>query len=239
MNKRIKKKRWKAKVNGQTTKKQREANKRICKRFPFLIPRFAFDNKIIWDVRWKGERREKAYSFTLADSFENGWWKAFGLQLCEELREDLVRCDYLYEFRIMEVKEKFGALRVYTGSLPEGSEVWEIIDDYERLSENICMWCGKPDIKMINYGSWLMTICEDCYYKWKRKQALYYTNHGEKYEIVPYEHWVMNDDPGRMADKRTIYRWDKENGEIKVEYDISEKAAKIRARWRKNHHGKT
>ena len=73
-----------------TTKKQREKNKTLCKRYPFLIPHSVWTDEIIWDMKWNG-KKDKAYNYTLADDFPDGWWKAFGIQLCEELREDLIK----------------------------------------------------------------------------------------------------------------------------------------------------
>ena len=236
MNKRIKEKRRKAIMNGQTTKKLREANKRICQRFPFLIPRNVFTDKITWDIKLKGDKKQKAYSYTLANDFPKGWWKAFGLQLCEELREDLIKCNYLYQFRIEQIKEKFSQLRIYTGSLPRESRVWEIIEDYSTLSENICMRCGKPDVPMLNYGNWLITICEDCYNKNEKRRANYLkkSNINKEYKVIPYSKYVIKDDKGQMANIRRVKRY--QNGETKIiEYDIKEKAEKIRARWRQNH----
>lgn len=235
MNKRMKKKRRKAIINGQTTKKLREANKRICQRFPFLIPRNVFTDKIIWDIKWKGERKQKAYSFTLADEFPKGWWKAFGLQLCEELREDLVKCNYLYQFRIEQIKEKFGSLHCYPSAVPIESNAYEIIEDYSALSENICMQCGKPDIPMLKIGSWLTTVCEDCYNKMEKRQERFIDKKrsDNKYKIIPYSDiYKVND--GRMSDIRKVRRYS--NNETKdVEYKIKDKAEKIRDRWRQKH----
>ena len=96
MNNRQKRKRIKI----GSTAKQRRRNKELCKRYPFLIPRNDWTGEICWV--------NKKFDNTLADDFPRGWWKAFGLQLCEELREDLIKCNYLNEFRFFQIKEKFG-----------------------------------------------------------------------------------------------------------------------------------
>lgn len=237
MNQRIKEKRWKAKSNGQTTKKQREANKRICKRFPFLIPRQVFSDKIVWDIKWRGEKKQKAYSYTLIDEFPRGWWKAFGFQLCEELREDLIKCNYLYKFRFEQIKEKFGGLRCYTGSLPKESNAWNIIEDYSILSENICISCGKPDVHITDTG-WILPICKDCFYKQEKQNNKYYEKKLTDKEIYElYEKSIAKDDDGRMADayRVRVRQWDRDGTTKDIEYNLKDKAEKIRARWREKH----
>ena len=226
MNKRIKRKRWIAKLNNQTTAKQRKANRELCRRYPFLIPRY-WSGKLAWDVKWDG-RKEKAYFRTLAENFPSGWWEAFGIDLCEELRQDLIKCNYLYDFRILEIKEKWGGLRIYTGGLPEGSDAWKIIDDYTALSRNICICCGKPDVCMINMAGWIQPICYDCYYKRKKKMNRCFKRKKLTDEEIKelYQQSTVSDEP-KMSGARIVMR-DKET----ITYDLSAKAEKIRARWR-------
>ena len=221
MNKRIKRKHWIARLNNQTTAKQRKANRELCKRYPFLIPRY-WSDKLAWDVKWDG-RKEKAYFRTLAENFPSGWWRAFGLDLCEELRQDLIKCNYLYDFRILEIKEKWGELRIYTGGLPEGSDTWDIIDDYSALSRNICISCGKPDVHIINDG-WIRPICLDCYL---RAERLVYEKSTTAEEIKSfYKKSIISNNP-KMSDTRTVIR-----NEETITLDLSAKAERIRAKWR-------
>ena len=247
MNRRIKKKKLKQRIKGYTTKVQRQKNKALCKRFPFLIPRYIWSDKIAW--------LNKPYDDTFAERFPKGWWKAFGIQLCEELREELIKYRYLDKYRISEIKSKFGELRIYDEGVPKGCDVTHIIGDYSALSENICMFCGRPDTSMINWGGWLMTICRECYKKNQRRNK----------SIAPYDNWKPTE--SRMLNKRSYSRsyrkpfaldiglWDEYvqiyeefqkpnrfrvdcNGmltEFITEHytrDLQEKAEKIRARWR-------
>ena len=85
MNKRIKKK----KRRFHATSKERKYNKELCKRYPFLIPRNVWSDKVSW-MRDKGYiarhghreyDRTKKYDYTLAEGFSDGWWKAFGMEL--------------------------------------------------------------------------------------------------------------------------------------------------------------
>ena len=87
MKRRLEKKKRKQLQKGYSTRAQRKKNKALCKRYPFLIPRQVWTDKIIW--------LNKPYDWTLKDEFPYGWWKSFGLQLCEELRNELIKYNYL------------------------------------------------------------------------------------------------------------------------------------------------
>ena len=82
----------------------KESNQKMIERFPFLIPR----------NRWTGKVPEDYdYSYTELDSMPDGWRKAFGEQMCEDIREELVRAEYLDQYRITQIKEKYGTLCWY------------------------------------------------------------------------------------------------------------------------------
>lgn len=150
MNKRIKKKQIKMK------------NKRLCKRYPFLCPRNYFDDTILWKRSKHDWRYIKPYSWTKLDEMPDGWRKAFGEQMCEEIRETLIKGNYLYDYRIAQIKEKFAELRWYDEGAPESiyRELQDIIYKYEEISERTCIKCGKPATK-ISTG-WIMPFCDRC-----------------------------------------------------------------------------
>ena len=82
----------------------KESNQKLIERFPFLMPR----------NRWTGEVPEDYdYSYTELDSMPDGWRKAFGEQMCEDIREELVRAEYLDQYRITQIKEFAGKLAGY------------------------------------------------------------------------------------------------------------------------------
>lgn len=58
-------------------------------------------------------------------------------------------------FSVMQIKEKFGGLRIYTGALPASvyDDVDRIIDEAEKKSVTICEVCGEPG-KLITTGWW-------------------------------------------------------------------------------------
>lgn len=229
MNKRQKAKRYKI----GSTAKQRRRNKELCKRYPFLIPRNCWSDKISWDTY----KDTKKYSYTLADDFPKGWWKAFGLMLCEELRQDLIKCNYLYQFRLAEIKEKYGGLRIYPGPIPDTSNAWEIIENYSIVSENICIRCGRPDVHMINNNGWISPYCLDCYKYIVRNSEKYYKSKKGFNQLTykeieeQYKKSICNGDDGKMADVRKYIRFSKD-GTQTFEIDVSCIANRIREAWR-------
>ena len=134
MNKKIKEK-----------KRIKMRNKALRKRYPFLIIR-----------DWKDNPIEEEYTYL--DDMPDGWRRAFGIQMCEEIRKVLVKKNRLYIYRIEQVKEKFGGLRWYAyGST---TEIDKIIDKYEDISYHTCVCCGRPATKM-SYG-WICPYCDKC-----------------------------------------------------------------------------
>lgn len=102
-------------------------------------------------------------TFTELDALEPGWRKAFGIQLCEELKAQLKKDKYLYKYRITQIKEKWGYLHWY--DYGASKEVHDIIRKYEDISWNTCLVCGKPATKITS--GWISPYCDDCYPKEK------------------------------------------------------------------------
>ena len=133
-----------------------EENKKLCTKYPFLA----------WygDPLYMGytEEGEPDYGFTWEDEVPEGWRKAFCPQMWDELKEILEKHNYLDKFRFAQIKEKWGTLRIYDNGAPE--EVYDEIEDweakYEKLSEEVCINCGKPS-KYMTVG-WITFVCEDC-----------------------------------------------------------------------------
>ena len=86
--------------------------------------------------------------------------KAFGvgegwLHLIKDMIEELIALGW--DKRTTQVKEKFGGLRFYLETYPEGSA--EIISKYEKMSYTLCETCGNPG--ELRKGSWLFTLCDE------------------------------------------------------------------------------
>ena len=64
-------------------------------------------------------------------------------------------------YTIDQIKEKFGGLRYYIGSVPSDvfDEVHELIRDAEDKSMDICDVCGDSG-RLIGINGWMVTRCE-------------------------------------------------------------------------------
>lgn len=98
-------------------------------------------------------------TFTELDAMPYGWRKAFGIQMCEDIKAQLKKEHCLYKYRIMQIKDKWGGLRWY--DLGSSKEIQKIIAKYESLSFNTCIDCGKPATKISS--GWISPYCDDCY----------------------------------------------------------------------------
>ena len=125
-------------------------NKELTARYPFLLPRNVFTDEISEDYD---------YSWTRLDEVEEGWKELF-LQMCKEIRDALIEANYLDKFRFSQIKEKWGALRIYHFGAPQ--KVIDIIRKYEKLSARTCVQCGKPAVKTtVGYILPYCTYCAD------------------------------------------------------------------------------
>jgi len=117
-------------------------NKKLIKRYPFL------------------QIAQNYYNRTFLDDMPIAWKKKFGIQMCEDIRKELIKFDYLKEYSLMQVKEKYGTLRWYDMGVPKDSKINDIVSYYEDVSAATCQYCGKPS-KYCTDG-WIMYVCEDC-----------------------------------------------------------------------------
>lgn len=93
------------------------------------------------------------YGFECGD----GW-----LSILENLFEKIsviVKRDNLIDFRVVQVKEKFGDLRVYTNN--SNQEIKDLIRDAEKLCSISCSECGELSSHTTK-GGWISNFCEKC-----------------------------------------------------------------------------
>lgn len=91
----------------------------------------------------------------------DGWFK-----LIYRMCQDIVKTNVPKEFMFIQVKEKFGGLRVYTMCSTE--KIDGIIDKAEEMSFNICELCGRVvTAKQRLISMWVRTMCIFCWYKIK------------------------------------------------------------------------
>lgn len=133
-----------------------EENREYCKKYPFL--------KWYGDPLYVGysEGHEIDYRYTWEDELPRGWKIALCPQIWDELKAILEKADYVNDFRFAQIKEKWGALRIYDNGAPkeiyDEVSAWE--SKYENLSETVCIQCGEP-AKYMTLG-WISFVCEEC-----------------------------------------------------------------------------
>lgn len=120
-------------------------NKELIKRYPFLQVRNVMTGEL-----------DKTYDQTYLDWMPDGWRVAFGDQMIQELSEALG--EHAKDFRILDIKEKFGGLRFYCNGAT--NEAYKVIEKYSRLSYWICIECGK-DATLISKG-YISPFCDQC-----------------------------------------------------------------------------
>ena len=107
---------------------------------------------------WTGE---PMYDSNHYDEIPRGWQIAFGKQMVEELNTMLIKYNFAEEYKILQIKEKFGQLRWYDGGIPiemlEEYDDW--LDKYTALSEATCIVCGEPATHMTR--GWVLPMCDD------------------------------------------------------------------------------
>jgi hypothetical protein len=129
--------------------------KRISLKYAILFKLLQFYND------WISQLFHCIPTFTELDAMPTGWRKAFGIQMCKEIRNTLL-CNgglkALFRYRITQIKEKYGTLRWYDAGSCQ--DIFNIISKYEDMSSKICINCGKPATK-ISHG-WISYYCSDC-----------------------------------------------------------------------------
>ena len=132
-----------------------EENKRLIEKYPWLWPVDWFDLQPI-------PKENFDYTFTALDDIPEGWKKEFGEQMCEELQTVLKKHNCVELFRIIQIKEKYGGLRLYYSPLPEqcNREIRRVIAKYEDISEHTCCECGATAEYMSK--GWICPYCKSC-----------------------------------------------------------------------------
>ena len=132
--------------------------KELKTRYPFLIPRNRFTDKICDGI---GMTQEEYENWSELDDMPDGWRKAFGEQMCEEIYQALLKNggeEAVNKYRIIQIKEKWGYLHWYDSN--GNAEINKVIRKYEDISEKTCITCGKPATK-ISLG-WISPYCDNC-----------------------------------------------------------------------------
>ena len=107
----------------------RDRNRELIEEYPWL------------DI---GDKR-----LTLLDMLPMGW-SGLILDMCKEIKRELVKYDLVSKYQVVEAKEKWHELRWYDGLCdlsPMPSAITDIVCKYEMQSKEVCMMCGAPKPK--------------------------------------------------------------------------------------------
>ena len=126
-------------------------NRRLCEKYPFLVP-----------YRWR-RPDDFDYSYTEMDGMPDGWRKAFGDLMLEDVSDVLRKANFLDKYAIAQIKEKFGSLRWYDDGVPKwiDDELHDVIDKYEHISAWTCIKCGRFPAGYRSSG-WIAPYCDKC-----------------------------------------------------------------------------
>lgn len=102
------------------------------------------------------------YSCTMLDPMPKGWMKAFGEDICREIKQFLIEENMLEEYWVKQIKEKFGALCWYDNDCGNHNKLKQIKSKYVELSEHTCVMCGGEGTMRDNLR-WISLFCDECY----------------------------------------------------------------------------
>ena len=77
-------------------------------------------------------------------------WSGLILDMCKEIKQELVKYDLVSKYEVIEAKEKWYGLSWYDGLddfSPMPPAITDIVCKYEMQSREVCMMCGAPKPK--------------------------------------------------------------------------------------------
>lgn len=123
-------------------------NKALIKKYPFLQYRDASTGDPI---------PLKELNSTHLDNISSGW-RNLTLKLCDDIMNHLKEIGKIDEYRVFEVKSKFGYGRWYD----YGSDDYidNLVRQWEHDTSVTCEFCGKP-ATWVSDG-WIAPYCDEC-----------------------------------------------------------------------------
>lgn len=107
-----------------------------------------------------------------------GFWCPDGwLDLVVEMDTHLQACP---EYRIVQVKEKFGQLCFYASGLT--TEEQQYVRDMEVRSLTVCQGCGSIEGVKMRHAGWVATMCGRC---WQQAQCPRSRGYGVDRDCLP------------------------------------------------------
>ena len=99
---------------------------------------------------------------TLLNMLPIGWYDLI-LDMCKELKRELVKYDLVSKYEVIEAKEKWCGLSWYdalSDLSPMPSAITDIVCKYEMQSRGVCMMCGRSKPKD-------QEMCDRCMEKYR------------------------------------------------------------------------
>ena len=112
---------------------------------------------------WTGEK----LNYPVSCECQDGWYDLI-YNICKGIT-DLYNDKNvdISEIIVIQIKEKFGSLNIYTGGLL--SEAFNILHKYEDLSKETCEVCGDKG-ELMHQGGWYKTLCDKHGIEYKYKK---------------------------------------------------------------------
>lgn len=89
-------------------------------------------------------------------------WQWIILDMLREIDDYYFNLNRECDVLILQVKEKWGMVRIYfTCDDEDFEDVNNIATKYEQLSKSTCELCGEEG-RAINMGGWIVVRCEEC-----------------------------------------------------------------------------
>jgi hypothetical protein len=104
----------------------------------------------------KGDIRHTLMPFGF--QHEDGWFDILW-RLCGDLEPLVAEFEQSsrHQFEILQVKEKFGGLRIYVNNADDA--ICQRIETTKQKSFSTCELCGQPG--KLREGQWIKTLCDE------------------------------------------------------------------------------
>lgn len=104
----------------------------------------------------------KDYNIKTEEYWECGiGWRKLYQPIVDDIKQLNIGLPEDEKIRILQIKEKFGGLRIYLNYYP--AIVRDRIDEAERLSYGTCEQCGATEnTGLLYYAGWIYNCCRDC-----------------------------------------------------------------------------
>lgn len=99
------------------------------------------------------EKKKNSIPYGL--EIDTGWFDII-YRLCERIKASSPPDN----FRFVQIKEKFGGLRIYNYNT--NIEIEKLIDEAEAEAYKTCEMCGCKDDSISTLGIWIKTLCNSC-----------------------------------------------------------------------------